>query len=69
MNVGLLMILKRGEATAHKISFGDCEAKRNGAELNQTALDSSARVETYNLRPGSGRILRRLLFGPISDDR
>jgi len=66
---GLLMILKRGDAAANKISFGDCEAKRNRAELNQTELDSSARVETYNLRPGSGRILRRLFFGPISDDR
>ena len=45
------MILKRGDAAANKISFGDCEAKRNRAELNQTELDSSARVEIYNLCP------------------
>jgi hypothetical protein len=32
MNVGLLMILKWGEATANKISFGDCEANQDRAE-------------------------------------
>jgi hypothetical protein len=32
MNVGLLMILKWGEATANKISFGDCEANQDRAK-------------------------------------
>jgi hypothetical protein len=32
MNVGLLMILKWGEATANKISFGDCEANQDRTE-------------------------------------
>jgi hypothetical protein len=69
MNIGLLMILKRGDATAHKISFGDCEAKRNGAEPNQTALDSMRALKSTISVPPSRRILRRLFFGPISDDR
>src|SRR5215467_7059592 len=69
------MILKWGDATANKISLGDCEAKRNGAGLNQTMRDRrcsparrAALLEIYNRHPVSRRILRRLFFGPFSDE-
>src|SRR5215475_936372 len=49
MNVGLLMILIWGEATANKISFGDCEANQD-------------RAENFSRRQVPGRIFAHLLF-------
>src|SRR5262245_54641842 len=49
MNVGLLMILKWGEVTANKISFGDCEANQD-------------RAENFIRRQVSGRVFAHRLF-------
>jgi hypothetical protein len=77
MNVGLLMILKWGEATANKISFGDCEANQDQAE-NVIRRQVPGRVFAHRYVPFNEnvvgiitlwRILRRLVFGPISDER
>jgi hypothetical protein len=53
LNIGLLMILKWGEATANKISFGDCEAKRDPGGANPRC----ANVSDAGFERGSMKVL------------